>query len=266
VPEVSLPKVMDEESANYLNNVRRSLNHIDSKDPNDYVTILSEHLKNIKFNTSDVGKSVHKCLSSGAYYSQVVDVRKKVYEVIMKIMTMKRQADANLQEFEYVLLMSFETRLLNHKQMDLILNSYNKFCNKRGHSQDDALVSSLERHLEDAKKAHLFPNGVSTQDVDNNILHDYAILKCPNVTSVKSRVMEESKISDANVDESKKTVKKRPGGHSEKEFCIVCMEKTREIVFLPCCHFLTCPHCSPKVSKCPICEKRIEKNLKIFWS
>jgi len=51
----------------------------------------------------------------------------------------------------------------------------------------------------------------------------------------------------------------------DKENCLICMERTREIVFLPCCHFLTCPLCAPKLTICPICNKKLEKHLKIYW-
>jgi len=51
----------------------------------------------------------------------------------------------------------------------------------------------------------------------------------------------------------------------DKENCLICMERTREIVFLPCSHFLTCPLCAPKLTTCPICNKKLEKHLKIYW-
>lgn len=50
------------------------------------------------------------------------------------------------------------------------------------------------------------------------------------------------------------------------EECLICMENIREIVFLPCCHFLTCSDCSSKVNKCPVCSQAIEKYQKIYWS
>ena len=250
---VAVQKHMDDESALYVNTIRKSILGIDSKDPMVYVFTLAEHLKKIKFDTSDVGKAVHKYLMSGNHFNQIVDLRKKVYDAIMKVMTMKRQCEVDAKDFEYVLLMSFETRVLNLKQMDIILTTYNKFCNKMCHKQDEVLISSLEKYYNDAK------NGTAL-DQDSYLLTDIAILKCPNVTNVKAKAPEETKISDLEGnDKAKKS-------RNEKEFCILCMDKTREIVFLPCCHFLTCPSCSPKVSKCPICEKKIEKNLKIFWS
>jgi hypothetical protein len=254
-----LPKVMDDESALYFNTIRKSLNHIDSKDPNEYVTVLSDHLKAIKFNSSGAGQTIQKFLLSGSQFSQVVDLRKKIYEVVTKVMTMKRQGEVNIQEFEYVLLMGFEHRLLNVKQMDQVLSSYSKFCTKARYNQDDILVSSLERYYTEAKKAQNLPGGPTVQDYDNYLMSDIAVMKCPNVTNVKQVELEESKLSD-NIEKPKKN------GRSEKEFCVVCTEKTREIVFLPCCHFLTCPDCSPQVMKCPICFKKVEKNLKIFWS
>jgi len=260
-----LPKVMDDESALYLNTIRKSLNHIDSKDPNEYVTVLSDHLKAIKFNTSGAGQTIQKFLLSGNQFGQVVDLRKKIHEVITKVMTMKRQGEVSIQEFEYVLLMSFEHRLLNVKQMDQVLSTYSKFCNKAGYNQDDILVSSLERYYSEAKKAQSLPNGPTVQDYDNYLMNDIAVMKCPNVTIVKQAEFEEAKISDGEI-LKKQPLAPRVNGRKEKEFCVICMDKTREIVFLPCCHFLTCSKCSPEVTKCPLCSKRVEKNLKIFWS
>jgi len=261
-----LPKTMDNESALYMNTIRKSLNVIDSKDPNEYVMTLSDHLKALKFNTSELGQAVHKYLFSGIQFGQIIDLRKKIYEVIMKIMTMKRQGEVNIQEFEYVLLMSFETRVLNPKQMDHILNAYYKFCTKAGYSQDDVLVSSLERYYTETKKAQALPNGAAlVQDMDNYLMTDISLMKCPNITTVKHEQFEESKLSDIEVIKPKVIIK-QPEGKSEKELCIVCTGRTREIVFLPCCHFLTCPKCSPQITKCPICNKKVEKNLKIFWS
>lgn len=262
-----LPKIMDTESALYMNTIRKTLNVIDSKDPNEYVTALSDHLKFLKFNTSDLGQAVHKYLFSGAQFGQIIELRKKIYEVIMKIMTMKRQGEVNIQEFEYVLLMSFENRVLNTKQMDHILTAYHKFCTKAGYSQDDVLVSSLERYYTETKKAQALPNNGASlvQDMDNYLMTDIALMKCPNITSIKHDALEESKLSDIEVIRPKVVVKQNEG-KSEKELCIVCTGKTREIVFLPCCHFLSCSKCSPQVTKCPICYKKVEKNLKIFWS
>jgi hypothetical protein len=65
-------------------------------------------------------------------------------------------------------------------------------------------------------------------------------------------------------EETKENTMKTNQGH-DKENCLICMERTREIVFLPCSHFLTCPLCAPKLSTCPICNKKLEKHLKIYW-
>jgi len=232
----TLPKSMDDESITYINNIRKTLDQVDSKDPNEYVSTLSDHLKGLKFNTSEVGQAVHRFLLSGTQFKQVIDVRKKIYEVVMKVMTNKRQSKLDLQEFEYVLLMSFEMKLLNVKQMEVILSTYNKFCNKAGHSQDDILISSLERYHSDAKKAQSNVGGPTVQDVDNFLLTDIAVMKCPNVTSVlheriSNNNFEEFKISD--MEENVKKGEKRSSDHhsNEKQFCIICTDKTREIIF-----------------------------------
>ena len=54
--------------------------------------------------------------------------------------------------------------------------------------------------------------------------------------------------------------------YSEKDLCIVCMDKMREIVNLPCAHFVFCVSCGPLFEHCPMCTKPIIEHLRIYWS
>jgi len=46
--------------------------------------------------------------------------------------------------------------------------------------------------------------------------------------------------------------------------CIVCMHSIRQVVFLPCTHFITCVACSERVSSCPKCRSPIDQRLTTF--
>jgi len=168
----------------------------------------------------------------------------------------------DLKELEYTLLLSFELRVLKVNHMETVMLNYNKFCGRMGLKQDEILVNSLDKQFLEASNSiysGLF-GGLSSYEEDIKLLEDPVLLSCPNVTNVDHKTLEEGK---EMVVIGGKTGEKIS---TEKEDCIICMEKIREIVFVPCCHFLTCGGCSQKIGKCPLCSKRVEKTLKIFWS
>jgi len=82
------------------------------------------------------------------------------------------------------------------------------------------------------------------------------------VTKILVDEFEALKVGDGELEEPSR----KASEVGDKEFCIICMEKVREVVFMPCCHFLTCPLCSPRITKCPVCNKTVQKHLKLFWS
>ena len=50
----------------------------------------------------------------------------------------------------------------------------------------------------------------------------------------------------------------------EERSCRVCLKEEVCIVFEPCAHLATCSKCSPKLSECPICRKKIDRKLRVF--
>jgi len=48
-------------------------------------------------------------------------------------------------------------------------------------------------------------------------------------------------------------------------FCPVCYVKEKNNVLIPCGHTL-CNICAPKLSRCPICKKQIQKNIRFFMN
>jgi len=262
-------EAIDEPTLAAISSIIKSLSNLPiSKDPNWMLHEVSEHLKDIKFNNSGTTKNINKFLNSNAYYSQISDLRHKVFEVLQKLMNMKVKSKfvIDIKELEYVILMSFELKLLKVNHMENIMNLYARFCNKLGFKQDEILMNSLDKIFLDASTGSNTNSAYSTSIAeDMKLLEDPVLNSCPHVTVVKQNNVEENKDPEKNNSETGLGIKLRHGP-VDKEYCIVCMEKIRDTVFLPCCHFLTCPICSVKIGKCPLCNKKIEKTLKIFWS
>ena len=50
-----------------------------------------------------------------------------------------------------------------------------------------------------------------------------------------------------------------------KEFCVICFDKSINAVFIPCGHYCCCYKCAKKCAKkCPICRKKIKLVQKIY--
>lgn len=260
-------RLMDETVVLSISKILKSLTSISQyKDPSPTLTELSKQIKEIKFNYLGTCTGIHKYLASNTFFQQISDLRNRIYELIQKLLNMNLKTKVmDFKELEYVLLMSFEMRLIKTNHMETIMNGYSKYCTKVGIKADDNFMNTLDKNFIDASNSihtGIF-SGVSSQADDMKLMEDPILKDCTTLTNVNHSEIEESK-ENLQAKVAKNMIKGIK--HSEKELCIVCMEKIREVVFLPCCHFLGCSDCSPKIGKCPMCTKKIEKNLKIFWS
>lgn len=43
--------------------------------------------------------------------------------------------------------------------------------------------------------------------------------------------------------------------HDDNALCIICLEKMRNVAFLPCGHVIACRDCATKMSDCPVCRQ-----------
>ncbi len=50
--------------------------------------------------------------------------------------------------------------------------------------------------------------------------------------------------------------------------CIICMERGRNVIFLPCKHFCLCEECLEELQRqeCPVCKREICETVKLFLS
>ena len=59
------------------------------------------------------------------------------------------------------------------------------------------------------------------------------------------------------------TIQTPDDGDDENECCI-CMDATRQLVFLPCGHVCTCRNCGEPVVNCPLCRADITQKINLF--
>ena len=46
--------------------------------------------------------------------------------------------------------------------------------------------------------------------------------------------------------------------------CMVCSDKKRDVLFLPCGHITVCSGCSPRVKKCLLCKEFVDDRKKVI--
>ncbi|XP_060587497.1 baculoviral IAP repeat-containing protein 7-A-like [Ruditapes philippinarum] len=52
----------------------------------------------------------------------------------------------------------------------------------------------------------------------------------------------------------------------EQYTCKICLDRRVDVIFLPCGHMVSCPQCAPALTKCPVCRRTINGQLKAFMS
>lgn len=50
----------------------------------------------------------------------------------------------------------------------------------------------------------------------------------------------------------------------DERLCIICYDKERAVVFLPCGHLNTCTNCAPAFNKCPTCRGTITNLVRAY--
>ena len=48
------------------------------------------------------------------------------------------------------------------------------------------------------------------------------------------------------------------------KLCIICYDRSKNVLFQPCGHFHTCQQCSNQIRKCPMCNVRITQKINVF--
>ena len=124
--------------------------------------------------------------------------------------------------------------------------AYDPMCTfVQAHMTKEFVESAVLRRsalLED--QTTLFVADVLKKRVDNNVVAE-------TIRSLGGNVSSSSELYERAVSITRKT-------------CLVCMDKTADIVFRPCNHLATCEECSVKVASCPVCRAVTYTKLRIF--
>ncbi|KAH9510060.1 hypothetical protein Btru_043405 [Bulinus truncatus] len=65
-------------------------------------------------------------------------------------------------------------------------------------------------------------------------------------------------------DETMRLLQKENAHLRNKLQCKMCFKKNVEVVFLPCCHIVTCVDCSCDMTSCHVCSKQVQGKIRTF--
>ena len=176
------------------------------------------------------------------------NVKNTFFNLLIVIMNkFKHQKTIPFEKIDQLLQALTSLKIFTEKQEIKIKDEYVLICNH--YKVDKEIIFDAKR---DTKYSQILQD--MKQIYDNTLKKAEFKLK---ENGIQMHPKEERKEAIETMNQSSKY---------EKEFCIICMAKTREVVFLPCKHFLTCDGCSLKSQDCPICFKKLDSRMKIFWS
>ena len=89
---------------------------------------------------------------------------------------------------------------------------------------------------------------------------DIVVCKTFDLNEVKKYVNDLTAIDKTN--NTKKIIPAIIFGEDDDSECIICLNETKNTVFAPCGHYMTCSTCSVKCKTCPICRGAILAMLK----
>jgi len=64
--------------------------------------------------------------------------------------------------------------------------------------------------------------------------------------------------------ENKVEVPKPDKPKSDDNNCIICLDKERDAVFIPCGHLVCCMFCAVLFQNCPYCRRNVDRPMKVF--
>jgi len=113
---------------------------------------------------------------------------------------------------------------------------------------------------------------IKDQNLDDELSFLVTIAQSDKVQIVadeKKVVEEETKQTDSEnkpseLDTDGKHGVKRKRDEEQDRSCVVCMEKERKVLLLPCKHVCLCESCSVSVDVCPLCREMINSKTTVF--
>ena len=241
-----------------LAEVKRIINDLEmgnSINSHEITQCVNDMMKKWKYSKNDIDSEIVFALSFEDLRDEPLSMlRTKLYQLLDKVFNMRIRKDAKLDfsAIETALMNAHDLGVFNKSQNEKLKNSYIKFCRKMKVAENDLLIAQLESASgatgRKMGKFHLNSPDVKPQSLDDT-----------------NKLSKLSRLSDDEDSDERPLEEVDAFSQNEKELCVICMDRIREVVYLPCAHFLTCPLCSPCLKDCPICAKKVEKYLRIYW-
>jgi hypothetical protein len=120
--------------------------------------------------------------------------------------------------------------------------------------------SAMLLMMNDTEIYYYFPSLEKNRLKKNTLISEMETLsKTYNVTSVRPRLLVESR-SEVKQLNSYQPVQENLIDNS----CVVCMDRDRAIVTLPCNHMVMCEECAEQLTQCPTCRADIKDTIKPY--
>ena len=82
-------------------------------------------------------------------------------------------------------------------------------------------------------------------------------------THKEHQVKDDQTNANQNMLKAKK-YSKQDSEEKNESYCIICLDNKKNIVFLPCAHFVSCMECGLSMKNCPVCRTKIQATVRTF--
>lgn len=202
--------------------------------------------------------------------------------------------DLDLNTFFYLMNILYDMKTFTKAQRKSVIKQYEAYCGLKELKVNQLFVDRiLERGFFESQKSEpvdekkgleiAISNGengdakdIDVSEVDDdtkefsltdawfeNFKKEMEALKDPVLMDSKESI---SKAKELNLKEKQFTGQVLESGLTDREACVVCMQKMRAFLFMPCKHFLTCQDCTNAYKECPVCDKLITQRVLLYWS
>ena len=236
---ISILQSLNKEITNYKKQKNELLNKLENKEL--YIYDLKMELRK---NNIDKNKIIEKSLK------KIEENSKKIFEIDNDLFSNRQDIIFNNCNID-ILLSSFikvsnEVENMNTKIKKLCENNIILNTKLKEYSSIENEIISLQNHYKEIV--------VQNKKEINDLLLDNKLLKYQN-----------SKLENIN-----KTIKNEIMVLQEENLCVICKTNKKNILFLPCKHYIICDECEKmncnisNETKCPICRKIYNDTIKLF--
>lgn len=238
---------------------KKFFEELSNEDPAYLLKLLKEEFESLKKPKTPVEKEYVSTLQKEEDTNDkcMNTIRSAIFQLTDSLMNIKnKKAKFDISTLESILIDIFTLKLLSENQNQRLIKQYLRLTTMFGINPQEELTGiarTKSSNIPLCKKSKS-RKAKCTEEEDKIIISKAPHLRKESISTQESETLSEIATPNNDIYES------------EKDCCIICMDKQREIVYLPCAHLITCTNCGPLLTQCPICTQRITQNLKIYWS